>query len=339
MRCLFFFFFLFCLLFCGCNDSPSTEIYQNERDKTINVKAKVKEIDFAGLLISGYSWLDESNDYLFICDLRSLDKLIHIISKNDFMPVLSFGRKGEGPMEITNMGTLSFNEKEQILYVLDHGKGKILSYSIDSLLINPEYTHQVKATIHSGSFPVDYHYINDTLCLGNAMTPRKDGPYTMGFVKWNMLSGKLEAFGYENPQVERKRTCFDVSEKENRYVEAYNHHDLLTICDLKGNLLFNIYGPEWNDRTQNVYSYYDEVKWYGDKIITSYAEGRSRGQSDKSAHLPTKFLVFDKNGEYQCTLDVGYKILGFVCDEENKRIIINMNDAIQFAYLDLEGLI
>ena len=330
--------FFLCML-CSCVNHQSTEKYQNNRNKIIYVKDKIKEINLDDLLVSGFSSLYEANEYLFVCDYHAYDKLIHIVDKKSFEHIASVGKKGEGPDEITNMGSLSFNEPERLFYVIDHGKGKILSYSIDSLLVNPQYVPKIRMSINTSSFPVSFYYISDTLCIGDAMVPRKDGPYDMGFVRWNMLKGELQSFGYVHPQIERKRSCFDVSEEEGLYVEAYSYHDLLTICDLKGNLCFNVYGSEWNDRTQNIYSYYDEVKWYGDKIIASYAEGRSRGQSDKLAHLPTKFLVFDKNGEYQCTLDVGYKIQGFVCDEENKRLIINMNDTMQFGYLDLNGLI
>jgi len=50
-------------------------------------------------------------------------------------------------------------------------------------------------------------------------------------------------------------------------------------------------------------------------------------------------LVFDLHGDYLKTLDVGYKIVDFCYDDDNNRIIMNLNDEIQFAYLSLEGLI
>jgi len=41
-----------------------------------------------------------------------------------------------------------------------------------------------------------------------------------------------------------------------------------------------------------------------------------------------------------CNLEIGYKISDYCYDKTNNRIIMNLNDAeIQFAYLDLNGLI
>ena len=50
-------------------------------------------------------------------------------------------------------------------------------------------------------------------------------------------------------------------------------------------------------------------------------------------------LVFDMNGNYIRTLDVGYKMMDFCIDEDNNRAIFAFSDEIQFGYLDLEKLI
>ena len=36
------------------------------------------------------------------------------------------------------------------------------------------------------------------------------------------------------------------------------------------------------------------------------------------------------------TLDIGRRINDLCCDEENKRIIMNLDSEYQFAYLDIE---
>lgn len=56
-------------------------------------------------------------------------------------------------------------------------------------------------------------------------------------------------------------------------------------------------------------------------------------------YLPTSLLVFDMNGNYIRTLDVGYKMMDFCIDEDNNRAIFAFSDEIQFGYLDLEKLI
>ncbi len=54
---------------------------------------------------------------------------------------------------------------------------------------------------------------------------------------------------------------------------------------------------------------------------------------------PTKFLVFDMNGNYIQTIETKCQILNFCYDEKNNRIIMSLDDDMQFAYLDLSGLI
>ncbi len=55
--------------------------------------------------------------------------------------------------------------------------------------------------------------------------------------------------------------------------------------------------------------------------------------------MPTQFVVFDLEGNYLKTLETGYKIANICYDESNHRIIMNMNDAMQFTYLDVGTLL
>lgn len=50
------------------------------------------------------------------------------------------------------------------------------------------------------------------------------------------------------------------------------------------------------------------------------------------------FHVFDITGDYLKTLNVGQRINYFCYDEENKRIIMNLDSEYQFACLDMEEL-
>lgn len=70
-------------------------------------------------------------------------------------------------------------------------------------------------------------------------------------------------------------------------------------------------------------------------LIVSY----SGGDNNTDAYYPTRLLAFGLDGEYIKTLDVGYKINSMRYDNKTNRIYMNLNDKIQFAYLDLEGLI
>ena len=65
------------------------------------------------------------------------------------------------------------------------------------------------------------------------------------------MTGKITQLKYTHPEIEKKRVNIAVSIKNKTFVECYDHHDLMTIYDLEGNLKCNIYGSKWNNKTSN----------------------------------------------------------------------------------------
>lgn len=63
------------------------------------------------------------------------------------------------------------------------------------------------------------------------------------------------------------------------------------------------------------------------------------GENFSDAGSPTSLLVFNLEGDYLKTLNVGYRIMYFCYDKENNRILMALNDEIQFGYLSLEKII
>lgn len=126
------------------------------------------------------------------------------------------------------------------------------------------------------------------------------------------------------------------------YVNCYYYCDLLTICDLAGNLKYNIYGPGWLKNKDNQKNYYFNAfitskniyaSYLGEKGIYYDEFNRQRGKT------PTKLLVFDLNGTYEETLDTGHKIYSFCVDERNNRVIICFSDrANPLGYFDLNSI-
>jgi hypothetical protein len=318
----------------SCARNSKTEKYQNRRDNIVNVHEKVKEIETGDIYIGSVSRLYIINDYLLIRDPKSFDKQIRIFDKNSFNYVTSVGNRGQGPGEITNMGHIASNEVEGKFYVNDHGKLNIFSYDIDSAIADVAYMPTIKLKLNNKIFPDKYQYFNDTLCVGRVIEFTGNS-FDQSVGKWNMITGEIIPMKYTHPGIERKETMFAASIEYGIYVETYTRYDLMTICTLDGDLKYNIYGPRWNKSSPARDHHYGNPAFYRDKIIVSYSGGDWR----KDEYFPTKFIVFDLNGNYLKTLDVGYKIQDFCIDNDNSRIIMSLDDMIQFAYLDLDGLI
>lgn len=331
---------LLCLLFIvacwSCAEKAGTEKHQDKRDNITDVRDKVKEITTGDILIGRDAKVYTVNDYLIICDFRSNDQLIHLFGNKNFNYLTSTAYKGEGPNEISNIGGLAVNEADQYFYAFDHGKQKIFGYHLPELLGNPSYTPIVKTDMEIKQFPIEFHYINDTLSIALIIMPTGEYGFNEAVAKWNMNTGEITKREYTHPEIEKKRVSFAASEENDICVECYHHHDLITICNLDGDLKYNIYGPKWNNQKTNKVRFYGDVVICKNRIITSFSAGRDNFGKD---YQPTAFLVFDLEGNYLQTLETGYNISTFCYDKKYNRLIMSLNDDYQFAYLDLDGII
>ncbi len=323
------------MCFLNCSQQNKTEKHQGKRNNIVNVHDKVKAIDTEPAIIGRYARPYIMCEYILIPDGQGFDKVLHIFDRKDFRYVTSAINKGHGPGEITSMGHLGIDEVNRICYITDHGKNFIYSYPLDSLLSNSIYIPEIKMQINKSQQPLRYVYINDTLSMGTVLTPIGNADFNLSVGKWNMNTGEITKMKYKHPDIKKKRVEFDVSMEHGLYVESYDHHDLLTICSLDGELKYNIYGPAWDTQVSNKKRHYGGVAFCGDKIIASYYGGDNFTEQS----YPTKFHVFDLEGNYIKTLEIGRMINFFCYDKMYNRLIMNLNDIMQFAYLDLDELL
>lgn len=320
----------------GCRHNSETEKYQDARNNVVDVHDKVKEIVIDDVLISIYSDLNLVDNYLVITDWKGGDKLIHLFDKNTFYHVVSSTSMGQGPGEIANLGKLFVNEKLREFYVFDLGKLNVLSYQLDSLIADSLYQPKVELQIDKKRFPFECVYINDTLCIVRIMDILNDDEaHNELSGQWNMKTGEIKSIGYENPDVKKKRFRLAASSEYNIYVKCYSRYDLMTICSFDGKLKYNIYGPNWSDEITDLCHYNMGVIFCNDKIFALYSGNDHR----TDGYYPSKIHIFNLEGEYLKTLNVGYYILGFRYDKDNNRLIMFFQDEMQFGYLDLDGLI
>lgn len=331
------------IICCSCTQTPETEKHQKKRDNILNVHERVTKIDMEATPLTGWSAPEIMSEYLLVSDYKSPDKLIYLFDKNTFTYVTSTGDRGQGPGEISNMGSLSINEKERIFYITDHGHQKVYAFYLDSVLADPFYLPVEKTTIKELLFPTHFQYVSDTLSYGLFLKIKNAGDYTPVVAKWNMMSGDVEPMKYiTHPDIERKRASFAASVENGIYVECYWHHDLMTIGTLEGEFKCNVYGPVWTTETSNRDLYYEKVAFCRNKIVASYLAGERLTQQKKGeikSNYPDKFLIFDLEGNYLQTLETGYSIKNFCYDEENNRLILALDDDSQFGYLDMKGIL
>lgn len=294
------------------------------------------------IFFNDYTFVYLLNNYLLICDSKSYNDQIYLFDKNNFTFITSTAPMGQGPGEITNMGHIATDDNFHRFYVSDHGKQKIFCYELDSVLSHPGYMPATKMSMNEKEFPRTYQYISDTLSIGAIIKPTGNYGFNQYSARWNMSTGEIQAMPDLHPEIQKKRYDVAASVKHGICVESYQRHDLLTIRTLKGDLKYDIYGPLWELGTKKKILYFRDVTFCKDKILVLYSgtDAFTKNQhGDPVSVLPEKFMLFDLNGDYLKTLDVGYQIASFCYDESNNRLILSMDDEIQFGYLDLDGLI
>jgi len=321
----------------SCTFNSNTEKYQQRRDNIVLVNNKLKEIDLNDVFVGQFARLYILNDYLIITDVRSFDKQIHLFNVNDFSHLTSVADRGQGPLEITNLGFIGINENNNEFYASDHGKQQILCYNMDSILANPLYFPTIKMKMNARQFPDRYHYVNDSIVMGVIIEPVANSSYDHATAKININSGKIYPVIHKHPKIERKRISFAMSEQLKVYIECYHFHDLMIIYNMDGSIKCNIYGKEWNSKVTNRFRYYKDVKICDEFIVATFSNGKNRYSSNEREN-PTQFLVFNQDGDYIKTLETGSYIMDFCYDKLNKRLLMHLDDEMQFAYLDFREI-
>lgn len=83
-----------------CWDNSEKEKHQNNRDNITNARRQIKEIDIKEVIIGQVARLYIINNYLFIADHKSTNKLIHIFDKSTFSYITSIADIGQGPVRL-----------------------------------------------------------------------------------------------------------------------------------------------------------------------------------------------------------------------------------------------
>lgn len=319
-------FYLCLALLVSCGKTSETEKYQRERNNIVDVSGRISDIKVD--LMIGMSSLYTIDSFLVVQEWSPAgEKGIHIFNKNSFNQITSTGIIGKGPREITRQGKIGINYKTGVLWVNDHGKRVMWKFPLDSILTNPNFMPTENIDIPLKFFIEQYGFVNDSIAIGKAVRVISTSSFNNKMSKFNLIKNSTTSFGYEHPDVTETQSLFTfaLSVKDSLYINGYSACDLMTICDLNGNLKYNIYGPDWNTNKQEWRDYYTSIGILNNHIIASFV-GQDRFYYDKNSRLqtnwPTKFMVFDLEGNYEATLETGCPFIAFCVDEDNNRIIV-----------------
>lgn len=337
------------MLFIGCSkNSSEKEKHFDFKDVEI-VKANdlIEDIKVDFLFRFGSFLL--TDDYLVFNDFTPTNpKGIHLFNRETFEYITSTGLLGRGPGEIVRLGKSVLSPCANFLWVDDNGLEVRWKFPIDSIISNKDFLPSESTKMDSEFFLVDYAFINDSVILGMAAIPLSASSMEMAMAKTNLNTNKTEKFGYEYPSnKDRYQTYsyFKLDRKSNRYIRCYENKDLMSICDLEGNLLFNVCGPliDANSKEHKLYNYFKGSDVFKSYVLASYL-GETyvslKENEQPQIKYPSKLTVFDEDGNLVKIIEVGDSFSSFCIDEKYNRIILYFEGRENpLGYISLEGLI
>jgi hypothetical protein len=333
--------FLLLFLTTGCNSKIDNriEITQKHRENIVDVSGEI--IDIKPEILIGRSMFYIIDSILIVAEMEPKGEMgIHLFNKNTFEYIRSTGFIGRGPGEIGVMGRLGIDSKNRIIWAPDHGKRIVYKFPLDSVLNNEQFKPSIRKELNNELFIERFGFLNDSIVLGKAVHAISASSFDMAMAKLNINTNEIEKFGYEHPQAigKKSNSLFALSVEGKFYVNCYYYLDLMTICDLEGNLKHNVYGPGWFENDQDKNAYFSDVGIIGDKIIASYIGGRGIIIKDgiTKGATPSKLIVFNKEGTYLKTIETSNVFTRFCIDEENRRIIAYFLDREEaMGYFDI----
>lgn len=213
------------LLASGCGNNNKTEIIQKERGKIVNVSDMIVNIESD--YVFGKSDLHIIDNILIAEESYPIgEKVDHLFDLNTFKYITSTGALGRGPGEVSVPSGLVVDREKRVFWQLDVGKKLWHKMSLDSVLSDKMYKPTVSVNLCDTLLLVYYGFLNDSIALGKAIEPFSGSPFvTMAMTKFNINSGEIRRFGYENPEVKGKFTnsYFALSVENGIYVNCYLH--------------------------------------------------------------------------------------------------------------------
>lgn len=285
--------------------------------------------------IGGFNEMFISGDTLIINYISSQDKLFFAYDLNKDKYIGSFGRYGDGPGEMANIGGIFIDDKGR-LFASNANHMNIQYVDIDKALHDDDYKAnvQVKHDISNGFMPIACcKYMNDTTVLCSIFTPGR-WSYNTHVGRFNPQTGVGVVIDSITTGKDTDRSAIAVSPGKNLIASVGMSHDRIRLFDLDGNLKKTIYGPEYEEKRDNKYRYFANAVIGDDKI---YALFRGKEKDlEKSSYSSEKMIVMDLDGRYIKTLDFGYPLVDMVYHNKTNRLYISTDGEPQFGYLQLD---
>lgn len=267
-------------------------------------------------------------DTLIINDYRSQEKQFHAYDITEDRYLGSFGKYGNGPGEMANIGGVYLDDSGR-LFCRNSNHMILQSVDIDSALNNPDYKASKETRLDLSEKIVIFitpTFINDTTVLCSLYCSGKWG-YTTHLGHFNPKSGEaVQIDTITSGGVGRSGIAVD--KKRGIAVETGMTHDRIRIFDLDGNLRKTVLGPSFKEEHDGRTYYFSSPLIAGDNVLANY-----NGEKDGYGK---DIVIMDIDGRYVKTLRFDAKIMSMAYHPKSKRLYLCNDGETQFGYIKLD---
>ncbi|QZT38849.1 hypothetical protein K5X82_08090 [Halosquirtibacter xylanolyticus] len=261
--------------------------------------------------------------YLIINDTECTDNGLLIYDINNFKKLGATGKKGEGPGEISYYYKVIPYKHGFIMQ--DHSKNIVYYYDVVKAIKNQNYLplellHQKDIK----DYPYFYRMLSDSLYVGVQARIGSSSNFEVNINKGNLYTGTYKKMiSLPNEIDNNKLQCYFASYK-NRIIITYFNYNLVSIYDIKGNLIKHIQGEVKLKKNKHK-RYYGRPIGINNKLFipSFYGDGymkNSRGIIEEVGF--NQLLCLDMNGNYIKTLKTSSNFYNAIPLPDKKRILL-----------------
>lgn len=327
-------------------------IYSCKRDHVVEFSSFPESYELKGTKVKDTLYfkggaVDIYDSLLIISSTPEKAECIHLFNKNSFKHILSTGRIGGGPGEITNMGLGCIDKSNGVIWYRDLGRKILWEFKIDEVLAQSNFL-----PINSLPLPKNKFFIwffpekNNMFSFAN---PDQDILISFFNHQGELVDSldipdRLNVYDKlnENTRMYTATYLYRAHPVKKQYAIAYRMADVVAIIDPQGHIISKAWGPgkilENPKYGESNYIETNEHIVVSDKLIYCLYLGvkslEMKGGEIFVNH-PKKLHIYDWKGEPVAKIDLEYSATTFDIDFENNRIITFSPETGGIVYYNL----
>lgn len=329
------------ILINSCKQNPYQEF------KSFPERYNLKGTKIINKLYLKFGAIDIHDSLVIISSPLETENCIHFLDKNSFNHILSTGKVGRGPNEISNPGLGCIDAPNGIFWYRDIGKKKIWQFKIDEVLKSPDFMPSESIPLPKDQFFIQF--LSDKRSLFSFSNPNQDVLISYfdqhgKLVDSLDIPNKLDVYKKlsETTRMYTATYLYETHPQKELHVIAFRMADIICIVNRDGEVISRLKGPgdiiETPDYHNNNYNETNQQIVVSDQNIYCLYSGKLKLEMKDGEMAPNyakKINVYNWLGSPLAEIELEYTAISFDIDFDNNRLITFSPETGGIVYYNL----